>query len=260
LQISSAGSGHVGGSLSVVELFVTLYENHMNVNRKNPAMNGRDRLIVSKGHSGPAVYAVLCWKGFFSREMLSTLNYFGTNLPSHCDMNKTPGIDMTTGSLGQGFSCAAGIAKAAKLCRGKERIYVVLGDGEIQEGQIWEAAMFCSHQKLDNLIAFVDYNNAQIDGKVSEICSIEPLAAKWKAFGWDVIEVSNGNSCEQIDAAILEAKKSKLPCAIILHTIKGKGVKFAEKLGVANHSMAVTKEMLDIAFAEENGGIRFGNA
>ena len=234
----------------MVELLVTLYYKHMNVDPKNPQKVGRDRLIVSKGHSGPAVYSVLAEKGYFPKEWLMTLNKPGTNLPSHCDMNRTPGIDMTTGSLGQGFSCAVGIALASKLKKDGANIYTIIGDGESQEGQIWEAAMFASHHKLDNLIAFTDYNKLQLDDSIDNICSIEPLADKWKAFGWDVTEVFEGNNCDEIDKAILEAKKSQKPVMIILHTVKGCGVDFAEKAGISNHSMTVSKEMFEKGMKE----------
>lgn len=249
-EVGELGVGHLGGSLSMVELLVTLYYKHMNVDPKNPQKAGRDRLIVSKGHSGPAVYAVLAEKGYFPKEWLMTLNKPGTNLPSHCDMNRTPGIDMTTGSLGQGFSCAVGIALASKLKKDGANIYTIIGDGESQEGQIWEAAMFASHHKLDNLIAFTDYNKLQLDDSIENICSIEPLADKWKAFGWDVTEVFEGNKCDEIDKAILEAKKSQKPVMIILHTVKGCGVDFAEKAGISNHSMTVSKEMFEKGMKE----------
>ena len=249
-EIGELGVGHLGGSLSMVELLVTLYYKHMNVDPKNPQKVGRDRLIVSKGHSGPAVYSVLAEKGYFPKEWLLTLNKPGTNLPSHCDMNRTPGIDMTTGSLGQGFSCAVGIALASKLKKDGANIYTIIGDGESQEGQIWEAAMFASHHKLDNLIAFTDYNKLQLDDSIDNICSIEPLADKWKAFGWDVTEVFEGNNCDEIDKAILEAKKSQKPVMIILHTVKGCGVDFAEKAGISNHSMTVSKEMFEKGMKE----------
>lgn len=250
LEIGTLGVGHIGGSLSMVELLAVLYYKHMNVDPKNPKKEGRDRLIVSKGHSGPAVYAVLASMGYFPQEWLKTLNKPGTNLPSHCDMNRTPGIDMTTGSLGQGFSCAVGIALASKLKNDGAKIYTVIGDGESQEGQIWEAAMFASHKKLSNLIAFTDYNKLQLDGKTEDICSIEPLADKWRAFGWNVIEVKNGNSCEEIDKAITLAKSSNLPTMIILHTVKGHGISFAENAGIKNHSMTVSKEMFEQGLKE----------
>lgn len=253
-SIASIGSGHVGGSLSIVELLVVLYANHLRVDPKNPKMEGRDRLIVSKGHGGPAVYAVLSDMGYFDKDLLNTLNKFDTILPSHCDMNKTPGIDMTTGSLGQGFSCAVGIAMASKLRQDGANIYSIIGDGESQEGQIWEAAMLASQWNLDNFIAFTDYNKLQLDGKVSEICSIEPICEKWKAFGWEVINVEEGNNCKAIDCAINRAKKSEKPCMIILNTVKGYGFKFSEEAGAKNHSMPVTEKILKEAINELDGG------
>ena len=250
-EIGTFGVGHIGGSLSIVEILVVLYKNYMNFDPKNPKKNDRDRLIVSKGHAGPAVYAVLANLGFFAKSWLLTLNKPGTNLPSHCDMNKTPGIDMTTGSLGQGFSCAVGIALGSKLKNDNAKIYTIIGDGESQEGQIWEAAMFASHNKLDNLIAFLDYNGAQIDGKINEVCSIEPVAEKWKAFGWYTIEVQNGNSCEEINDALKIAQNIKnKPCMIITKTRKGFGISFIEKAGINNHSMNISKEQLQIALKE----------
>lgn len=251
--IGTLGVGHIGGSLSMTELLVVLYEKHMKVDPKNPKMEGRDRLIVSKGHSGPAVYSILCHEGFFDESWLLTLNKPGTNLPSHCDMNRTPGIDMTTGSLGQGFSCAMGIAKASKLRKDGATIYTVIGDGESQEGQIWEAAMFAAHQKLDNVIAFTDCNKMQIDGTTDEICGIEPLDEKWRAFGWNVIVVKDGHDVDEIDRAINAAKGADKPTMIILNTIKGKGVSFVEQAGVGNHSMPVSKEQMEAGLAELRG-------
>lgn len=252
-EIASIGSGHVGGSLSIVELLVVLYYKHMNINPKEPKMKGRDRLIVSKGHSGPAVYAVLSEVGYFDKSWLYTLNKPGTSLPSHCDMNRTPGIDMTTGSLGQGFSCAVGIAMASKLRKDNATIYTIIGDGESQEGQIWEAAMLAHQWRLNNLIAFTDYNKLQLDGKLNDICDIAPLEDKWKAFGWNLINVKNGNDHKQIDDAIIKAKTSDKPTMIILNTVKGYGIKFAEKAGMSNHSMPVTQELLDEALKELDG-------
>ena len=252
-EIGTLGVGHLGGSLSIVELLVTLYNNHMNIDPKDPKKEGRDRLVVSKGHSCPAVYAVLADLGYFPKDWLLTLNKPGTNLPSHCDMNRTPGIDMTTGSLGQGFSCAVGIALASKLKSDGAKIYTIIGDGETQEGQIWEAAMFASHKNLNNLIAFTDYNKLQLDGEVKDICGIEPLDKKWEAFGWNVWTVDDGNDCEKINEAILEAKNSDKPVMIILNTVKGSGIKFAEDAGVSNHSMNVSKEMFEKGMQELGG-------
>ena len=251
--IGTLGVGHIGGSLSIVDLLVVLYEKHMNIDPKNPKMEGRDSLIVSKGHSGPAVYAMLARKGYFDKSWLLTLNQSGTNLPSHCDMNRTPGIDMTTGSLGQGFSCAMGIALASKIRKDGATIYTIIGDGESQEGQIWEAAMFGAQQKLSNVIAFTDYNNMQIDGDVSDICDIADLGAKWRAFGWHTIELEDGHDLAAIDAAITEAKQADKPSMIILNTVKGKGVKFIEEMGFGNHSIPMTKEQMEAAIAEIRG-------
>jgi transketolase len=250
--IGTLGVGHIGGSLSIVELLVVLYEKHMNIDPQNPKMSGRDRLIVSKGHSGPAVYSILCKKGYFPEDWLLTLNQSGTKLPSHCDMNLTPGIDMTTGSLGQGFSCAVGIAKASQIKKDGATIFAIIGDGETQEGQIWEAAMFAAQHKLNNLIAFTDYNKMQIDGTIQEICALEPLQEKWRSFGFEVIEIKNGHDCDEIDSAICSAKLSQKPSMLILNTTKGKGVPFVEKAGVDCHSMPIsnydtlTKEICQI--------------
>lgn len=245
-EIGTLGVGHIGGSLSIVETLVMLYYKHMNIDPADPKKEGRDRLIVSKGHSGPAVYAVLAEKGYFPKSLLLTLNKPGTNLPSHCDMNRTAGVDMTTGSLGQGFSCAVGIAQASKIKKDNAKIYTIIGDGETQEGQIWEAAMYASAHKLDNLIAFTDYNKLQLDGTVEEICSIDPIDEKWKSFGWNVFVVDDGNDCEQVDKAIEYAKSvnNKKPSMIILNTIKGCGVNFAIKAGKGNHSMNISQEMM----------------
>lgn len=251
--IGTLGVGHIGGSLSIVELLVVLYEKYMKIDPKNPQKQGRDRLIVSKGHSGPAVYSVLCSKGYFEEDWLLTLNQPGTNLPSHCDMNKTPGVDMTTGSLGQGFSCAMGIAKVSKIKNDGAIIYTIIGDGETQEGQIWEAAMFAAQHKLNNVIAFTDYNKMQLDGYIDEICDISPLDAKWRSFGWNVLVVNDGHNCDEIDAAICLAKFSKKPTMIILHTQKGKGISFAEEAGVGNHSMQITSEMMEQGLVELGG-------
>ena len=247
--IGSIGSGHIGGSMSIVELLRVLYFDKMNVDPKNPKMEGRDRLIVSKGHAGPAVYATLALKGFFPKEWLYTLNRFGTNLPSHCDMNKTPGVDMTAGSLGQGFSCAVGVAIGSKLKKDGATIYAIVGDGESQEGQIWEAAMLGAQKKLDNLIAFTDKNNMQLDGYTDDINSLGDLKAKWRAFGWYTQEI-DGHDCEAISAAIDRAKAKKgKPSMIILDTIKGKGVSFMEDQA-GWHGKAPSDEELEKALAE----------
>ena len=252
--MGSIGVGHVGGCLSVTEILVSLYYKYMNVDPHRPDMPGRDRLICSKGHAGPAVYATLANKGYFDKSELLTLNKGGTNLPSHCDMNKTIGIDMTTGSLGQGFSCAVGIAYASKLADDGAYTYAIVGDGESQEGQIWEAAMFAAHYKLNRLIAFTDYNNMQIDGLVSDVCDIAPLADKWRSFGWNVYEI-DGHDYDQIDAAIEGAKaETARPTMIVAHTIKGKGVSWIQTKGFGNHNMPISEENLAIAIDDIRRG------
>lgn len=241
-QIAKLGVGHVGGSLSPIEALVVLYYKAMNIDPKNPNKEGRDRFIMSKGHAGPAVYSVLADKGYFDKSELDTLNKPETNLPSHCDMNRTVGVDMTAGSLGQGISCAVGMAKASKIKKDGATIYCMIGDGESQEGQVWEAGMFAAFNKLNNLIVFTDNNKAQLDGMTEEILRLEPVNDKWVAFGWNVINI-DGHDVEQVYDAIVEAKKSsEKPTMIILNTIKGKGVSFIEELGSANHSMPISEE------------------
>ena len=238
--VGHLGVGHLGGCLSVVELLAVLYFEQMNIDPAEPKKPGRDRLICSKGHAGPAVYAALANRGYFDKSLLMTLNQGGTNLPSHCDMNRTVGIDMTTGSLGQGLSCAVGAALGSYLEGDGATIYAIIGDGESQEGQIWEAAMFAAAKKLDNLIAFTDYNKLQIDGTVEEVCDIAPLADKWRAFGWNAIEVEDGNSTDAISAAVTQAKSLRgngKPTMVVLHTVKGCGVPEVVAKGAANHNM-----------------------
>ncbi len=252
-SIHSVGKGHVGGAMSIVEVLAVLYSEKMNVDPREPGKAGRDRLIVSKGHAGPAVYAALAEFGYFPRELLLTLNKLGTNLPSHCDMNRTPGIDMTTGSLGQGFSCAVGAAIGSRIKRDGARIYTIIGDGESQEGQIWEAAMFAAHRKLDNLTAFTDCNKMQIDGTVEEVCSLGDLDAKWRAFGWYVQRV-DGHDCTAISQAIDNAAAHKgQPSMILLDTVKGKGVSFAVEAGPGCHSMSVSDEQYMAGMKELEG-------
>ena len=249
--IRSIGVGHIGGSLSIADLLAVLYGKYMNVDPKDPQKEGRDRLVCSKGHAGPAIYAALAEKGYFDKSELLTLNKGGTILPSHCDMNATPGVDMTAGSLGQGFSCAVGMALASKLKKDGATIYAIIGDGESQEGQIWEAAMFAGNQPLDNLIAFTDYNKLQLDDYVEKINDLYPLVDKWKAFNWHVIDLPDGNDVDAIDAAIAEAKATKgKPTMIILNTVKGKGVSMVENAGTGSHSMTVTDEMYECAMKE----------
>ena len=249
-MISTLGIGHLGGSLSVTDLLAVLYGKHMNVDPKNPTWEDRDWLVMSKGHAGPAVYAALALKGFFAKDELLTLNQPGTRLPSHCDRSKTKGIDMTTGSLGQGASTAAGIALAHKLDNKTNNVYVVFGDGECNEGQIWEMAMFASHFKLHNIIAFIDYNNMQLDGTNSEVMDIGDVSEKFRQFGWFAQDV-DGHNIAQIDAAITIAKNknNEMPNIIALHTIKGHGWKAIENKA-SNHSMTVSKSQFEDAKLE----------
>lgn len=239
--IGFLGVGHIGGSMSIVEILTILYFRKMKVDSDNPKMEDRDKLVLSKGHAGPALYSTLAQKGFFPVEWLHTLNKGGTNLPSHCDMNRTPGIDMTTGSLGQGLSSAIGLTLAMRLDNIDRNVFVIIGDGESQEGQNWEAAMAASQFKLNKLIAFTDYNKMQIDGYTKDIMQIDDLEAKWTAFGWNTKRI-NGHDFKALDSAIDDARKSEnKPNMIILDTIKGKGCTFAEGQ-LTNHNMAFTYE------------------
>ena len=248
-SIASIGVGHVGGSLDLAELLAVLYYEKMNVRPEEPKWADRDRLVVSKGHAGPAVYSTLGLKGYFPVENVCTLNQFGTDFPSHCDMNHTIGIDMTTGSLGQGISTAMGIAFANKYDKRPNNVYFVIGDGESQEGQIWEAALFAAHRKLDNVIGFLDYNKLQIDGTVDEVCSLGDVVAKFESFGWYVQSI-DGHDVNAISEAIDNAKAYQgKPSMIVLNTIKGKGVKRFENQ-VSCHSTNVTPEILEEALAE----------
>ena len=250
--IGHLGVGHVGGCLSVVELLGVLYFEAMRIDPREPRKAGRDRFICSKGHAGPAVYAALANRGYFDKQELLTLNQGGTNLPSHCDMQRTPGVDMTTGSLGQGFSCAVGAALGSKLERDGAVIYTLIGDGESQEGQIWEAAMFAAAKGLDNLIAFTDYNKLQIDDTVAKVNDIAPLAEKWAAFGWNVLEVAEGNDAERVSEAVKRAQAALgggRPTMVILHTRKGCGVPEIEALGPGNHNCPFSEEQAEAAIA-----------
>ena len=255
-SIGHLGVGHIGGCLSVVELLSVLYFEAMNIDPANPKKPGRDRFICSKGHAGPAVYAALANRGYFDRKELLTLNEGGTNLPSHCDMNRAVGSDMSTGSLGQGFSCAVGVALGSKLEEDGATIYTLIGDGESQEGQIWEAAMFAAAKGLDNLIAFTDYNKLQIDDLVAKVNDVAPLAEKWAAFGWNVIEVEDGNDVDQVSEAVRHAKLgvgSGKPTMVILNTLKGCGVPWIVDLGPGNHNCPITEEQADAAIAALRG-------
>ena len=247
--VYNAKSGHPGGSLSAADLFTYLYFEEMNVDPKNPEDENRDRFVLSKGHTAPGYYAALALKGFFPIEDLKTLRHVGSYLQGHPDKKHTPGVDMSSGSLGQGLSVAVGMALAAKM-QGKDyRTYCLCGDGEIQEGQIWEAAMFAGHRKLDNLCVIVDNNNLQIDGTVEDVCSPYPIDEKFKAFNFHVINI-NGNDFDEIDKAFAEARAHKgEPTAIIAHTVKGKGVSFMEdKAGW--HGKAPNEEEYKIAMEE----------
>lgn len=248
-MITEAKSGHPGGSLSATDILTVLYFSEMNVDPANPKMEGRDRFVLSKGHAAPAIYATLAEKGYFSKDELMTLRKFGSRLQGHPDMKKLPGIEISTGSLGQGLSVANGMALNAKMFNENYRTYVILGDGEVQEGQIWEAAMTAAHYKLNNLCAFLDNNNLQIDGNVSEIMGVEPLDKKWEAFGWNVIKI-DGHDFEQILSALDKARECKdKPTMVIAKTIKGKGVSFMENV-CGFHGVAPTLEELERALAE----------
>lgn len=239
-MIGNLGVGHIGGSLSIVEILTILYYKYMNIDPKNPDKPDRDRFILSKGHAGPALYATLASKGFFPIDWLNTLNQGGTKLPSHCDRTKTPGVDMTAGSLGQGLSAAVGMALGCRLDKLNNKIYCIIGDGESNEGQIWEAAMAASQYKLSNLIAFTDYNKMQIDGYLYEIMNIEDITSKWLSFGWFVQRI-NGHDFEQLDFAISRALNEKCrPSMIICDTIKGKGF-FPGEGKVESHNMTFDK-------------------
>ncbi|MBC7333951.1 MAG: transketolase [Actinobacteria bacterium] len=231
-MIWNAGSGHPGGSLSIADIIAALYFDILNIDSTNPTKKNRDRLVLSKGHACPAVYSALSLKGFFERDKLKTLRNIGSILQGHPDMNKTPGIDMTTGSLGQGLSAAVGMALGLRLENIDSYVFCIIGCGEMQEGQIWEAAMAAAHYKLDKLIAIVDYNRLQIDGRMDEVMEVEPVVMKWLSFGWYVIEI-NGHDFNQIIAAINFLKLiNKKPKVLIANTIKGKSVSFMENVAM----------------------------
>lgn len=248
-SVYNAKSGHPGGSLSIADIMTVLYFNQMNVDENNPKSNSRDRLVLSKGHVAPALYSVLAEKGYFSKEELKDLRKINSVLQGHPDMRRIPGVDMSTGSLGQGLSVANGMAIASKLDHQGVRVYCICGDGELQEGQIWEAAMTSSHYKLDNLCVIVDNNNLQIDGNVDEVMSIYPIDKKFKSFGFEVINI-DGHDMNQIIRALNKAKTVKgKPTAIIAKTVKGKGVSFMEN--VADwHGKAPKEEEYNIAIKE----------
>lgn len=252
-MVTESASGHPGGSLSSVEIITTLYFNEMNVDINNPKDPNRDRFILSKGHAAPVLYAALAEKGFFNKEELMKLRKMGAMLQGHPNMNYIPGVDMSTGSLGQGISAAVGMAIAGKLDEKNYRVYTLLGDGELEEGQVWEAAMCAAHYKLDNLTAFVDFNGLQIDGDIEKVMNPNPIADKFVAFGWNVIFVQNGNDLIEIKNAIEEGKKVKgKPTMIVCKTVKGKGVSFMENQA-GWHGSAPSKEQCDIALKEIGG-------
>lgn len=250
-MISRLPNGHVGGSLSISDALAVLYQRHVRCDVKNPKWENRDWVVMSKGHCGPALYATLALKGFFPMEQLETLNTPHTNLPSHCDRNRTAGIDMTTGSLGQGASTAAGAALGLKMDGKDSKVYLILGDGEIDEGQVWEMALFANTRHLDNLIALVDFNKLQIDGRTDtdEVCNLGDITAKFEAFGWYAQRV-NGHDAQAIDEALEAAKAHKgSPSVIVLDTIKGYGWSKIENQA-GSHSRGLTPEELEEALAE----------
>jgi len=247
--IGNIGIGHLGGSLSIVEVLTILYFRQMKAEPGKAKDPDRDKLVLSKGHAGPALYAILAEKGYFPKDTLFTLNQGGTTLPSHCDKNLTPGIDMSTGSLGQGLSVAIGMALADRMDGRKNKIFAIIGDGESDEGQIWEAALAAAHYGLSNLIAFTDYNKMNIDGRTDEIMNLEDLGAKWRAFNWNVQRI-DGHDLHAIDRAVEEARsEANRPSMIILDTIKGKGCSIAEGK-LSSHNMAISKEQTEQALKE----------
>ncbi len=247
--VHSAKAGHPGGSLSAADIMTYLYFEEMHIDPKNPKMEDRDRFVLSKGHNAPALYSALAYRGYFPVEDLKTLRHLGSYLQGHPCMQDTPGVDMSSGSLGQGISAAVGMALAGKMDAKDYRVYTLLGDGEIEEGQVWEAAMFAGHRKLDNLVVIVDNNGLQIDGPVDQVCSPYPIDKKFEAFNFHVINI-NGNDFDEIDAAFQEARQTKgMPTAIVAHTLKGKGVSFMEGQ-VGWHGKAPNDEEYAIAMAD----------
>ena len=247
--VHSAKSGHPGGSLSAADIFTYLYFVEMNIDPKNPKDPNRDRFVLSKGHVAPGLYSTLAHRGYFPVEDLKTLRHVGSYLQGHPDMKHIPGVDMSSGSLGQGLSAAVGMALAAKMDQKDYRVYALCGDGEIQEGQIWEASMFAGHRKLDNLVVFVDNNGLQIDGDIADVCSPYPIDKKFEAFNFHVINI-DGNDFDQIAAALKEARETKgMPTAIIAKTVKGKGVSYMENKASC-HGVAPNDEEYAIAMEE----------
>ena len=249
-SVHSAKAGHPGGSLSAADIFTYLYFEEMNIDPKDPKKEDRDRFVLSKGHTAPGLYSALANRGYFPVEDLLTLRHTGSYLQGHPDMKHIPGVDMSSGSLGQGLSAACGMALAGKMKQQDYRVYALCGDGEIEEGQVWEAAMFAGNHALDNLVAVVDHNGLQIDGSIDEVNSAMPLADKFRAFKWHVIELADGNDMAQIEAAFAEAREvTGAPVAIIAETVKGKGVSFMENQ-VGWHGKAPNDEQFEQAMAE----------
>ena len=245
-SLHAAKCGHPGGSLSIADIITYLYYEEMNVDPKDPGKADRDRFVLSKGHAAPALYGVLAMKGYFPEDELNKLRKTGEMLQGHPDMKKTPGVDMSSGSLGQGISVAVGMALSGKLTEEDYRVYALLGDGEIEEGQVWEAAMFAGHRKLDNLVVIVDNNDLQIDGSVADVCSPYPIADKFKAFNFNVLTI-DGHDFDAIAAAFKEAKETKgMPTAIIAKTTKGKGVSYVEWHGAAPNDELFAVAMADL--------------
>lgn len=247
--VHAAKAGHPGGSLSAADVFTYLYFEEMNIDPKDPKKADRDRFVLSKGHTAPGYYSALAERGFFPKEDLKTLRHLGSYLQGHPDMKHIPGVDMSSGSLGQGISAAVGMALSAKLSNESYRVYTLLGDGEIQEGQVWEAAMFAGHRKLDNLVVIVDNNGLQIDGKIDDVCSPYPIDKKFEAFNFHVINI-DAHNFDEIRAALKEARETKgMPTAIIMKSIKGKGVSFMENQA-SWHGAAPNDEQFEQAMEE----------
>ncbi len=246
--VHAAKSGHPGGSLSIAEILTYLYFEYMNIDPENPKDENRDRFVLSKGHAAPALYSVLANRGYFDVSELKTLRHIGSFLQGHPDMKHIPGVDMSSGSLGQGISAACGMALSAKHFKNNFKVFTILGDGEIEEGQVWEAAMFAGNKGLDNLTAFIDLNNLQIDGTIDEVNSAKPVDKKFEAFNWHTITI-DGHDFEQIEAALKEAETVNKPVAIIANTVKGKGVSFMENQ-VSWHGSAPNDEQYEIAMNE----------
>jgi transketolase len=252
--MESAGYGHIGGSMSICDLLAVLYTDVLNIDPQDSEKRDRDWVVLSKGHCGPALYAALAYRGYFKKEELATLNANGTMLPSHCDRLKTKGIDISTGSLGQGISLAAGVAVANEMQAVDSTVFVIVGDGELQEGQNWEAIQFIAHRKQKNLIIIVDNNKRQLDGYTSDICNPFCLKSKFTAFGLSALE-ADGHNIKEVYDALIKAKTSSIPTVVILNTEKGHGCNFAEINGF-NHYMVISKEMADSAVSEVDKRLR----